>query len=306
MASIPGCRVAALCDPDAGAAQALAQITGARVYADYSELLVDPEVNAVSLCTPGHLHAPLGIKAANQGKHVLVEKPMAVCPRDAGELAESCGRAGVVLATAHQNRYKGPVRALKEAVERGLLGRILHGAAVLRWNRNMDYYLQKPWRGDPSRGGGVLLNQAIHNIDLLQWILGPVKSVYGCTGRGVVPITTEETAAAVLEFGSGALGVIEASSAVYPESLEETLAVFGSRGTVILGGRSIGRVIRWDLQDKTAPPADHIPDAGDPGGYRPLLEDWLDCIRTGRRPLTGGREGIKPLEIIAAIKGTPA
>jgi len=300
--SLPGCRLAAVYDVDIAAAKKLARSTGAVAYRSYEELLADPEVDVINLCTPGDLHSSLGIKAARRGKHVLVEKPLAVNLDDADALIEACERAGVILVTAHQNRYKEPVRALKTALEHGRLGHIYHGSAVLRWNRNANYYLQKTWRADASRGGGVLLNQAIHIIDLLQWMLGPVKVVYGQTCKAMPNIKAEESAAAVLQFTSGALGLIEACSSVYPENLEETLSIFGCSGTVILSGKSIGEVKKWDFVAETPEPSDYINDPQDPGGYRPLLRDMTECIRTGRRPLVDGREGRKPLEVIQAIK----
>jgi predicted dehydrogenase len=302
LSNMPGCRLVAVYDVDNMAAEKLARSTGVQIYRSYDDLLADPGVDVVNLCTPGSLHAVLGIKAASHGKHVLVEKPMAVTLEDADALIEACDRAGVVLVTAHQNRFKGPVRALKTALEQEKMGRISHGSVVLRWNRNMDYYLQKPWRADASQGGGVLLNQAIHNIDLLQWMLGPVNTVYGLASSATPSLKAEESAVAVLKFASGVLGIIEACSSVYPVNLEETLSIFGDNGTVILSGTSIGQVKKWQFAVNISKPPDHVVNPTDPGGYRPLLEDMVQCIKTGRKPLVDGWEGRKCLEIIQAIK----
>lgn len=302
IASLPGCCLAAVHDVDFKAAESLAIKTRAIVYKSYDDLLADPGIDVVNLCTPGYLHHVMGIKAAACGKHLLVEKPLAVNLEDADALIDACDRAGVILATAHQNRYKGPVLELKKVLEQGKMGSISHGSAVLRWNRNRGYYAQKPWRGDSSQGGGVLLNQAIHNIDLLQWMLGPVKSVYGRISHLSPGILAEEVALAVLKFKSGALGHIEACSSVYPESLEEKLAVFGAQGTAVLSGRSIGQVEKWRFEGETPRPVNYEVNPLDPGGYHPLLQDLIECIKSGGCPLTGGREGRKPLEIITAIR----
>lgn len=300
--SLPDCRLAAVCDVAAAAAESLAGRAGARVYKHYDDLLADPGVDVIIICTPGSTHAALGIRAAARGKHLLVEKPLAVSLADADALIEACDRAGVVLAVAHQNRYREPVRMLKRVIEQGSMGKVSHGSVVLRWNRNLNYYSQKPWRGDSLQGGGVLLNQAIHSIDLLQWMLGPVKEVYGNLLCSCLPIMAEETAVAVLQFESGSLGLIEVCSSVYPESMEETLAIFGNKGTAVLSGKSIGQVKKWCFTEELAKPPDHEIDPLDPGGYRPLLQDLLECINTGNRPLADGREGRKPLEIITAIR----
>lgn len=302
LGGMPGCKLAGVYDVDLAAARALAGGSGVTIYNSFREVLADPLVDVVSICTPADLHPVLGVEAARRGKHLLVEKPLAVDPAAAGVLIETCRRAGVVLAVAHQNRYKGPVQALKQVLADGLVGEVSHGAAVLRWNRNDEYYRQSPWRGDASRGGGVLLNQAVHIIDLLQWLLGPTREVYGGTRHFKPGIKAEETAVAVMRFHSGALGVLEACASVYPSSLEETLAVFGTRGTVILGGKGMGKVLRWDVQEVPDPPPDHRDDPDDPGGYRPLLADLAESIRTGRQPLVDGVEGCKPLHIIAALR----
>ncbi len=300
--NMPDCHLAAVYDVNLKAARELAHLTGALVYRNYDELIQNDSIHVVIICTPANLHVPLGIKAAAHGKHLLIEKPLAVSLEDADILIEACQRAGVILATVHQHRYKAPVKALKRAITQGELGTISHGSAVLRWNRNMDYYTQKPWRGDPLMGGGVLLNQAIHNIDLLQWMLGPVNRVYGQTASSILPIKGEETVIAVLQFASGALGLVEACSSVYPENLEETLSIFGSKGTVILSGKSISQVKRWDLASEVAKPEDYAVDPADPGGYIPVFADLVQCIRTGHNPMVSAQEGRKTLEIIMAIK----
>jgi UDP-N-acetyl-2-amino-2-deoxyglucuronate dehydrogenase len=205
-------------------------------YTEYHELLENPDLDVVSICTPSGMHAEMGIAAAKAGKHVIVEKPMAMSLQDADDLIQACEDNGVKLAVCFQNRFNPPVQKLRRALEEGRFGKLTHASAVVRWFRPQDYYDQAPWRGTRANDGGCLMNQSIHNIDLLQWMMGPVESVFGYTANNLRKIECEDVGVAVLKFKSGALGVIEASTTVYPENLEETLNIFGEKGTVVLGG----------------------------------------------------------------------
>lgn len=200
-----------------------------RCYSDYHEVLACADIDAVSIATPSGLHAEIGIAAARAGKHVLVEKPMAMTLSQADALIEACRSAGVKLGVIHQNRFNASVKTLRQALEAGRFGQLTHGQATVRWNRNDDYYRQAPWRGTREQDGGVLMNQSIHNIDLLQWMLGPADTVFGFTHRAMRPIEMEDVGAAVLKFRNGAIGVIEAASTIYPKNIEETLNIFWDR-----------------------------------------------------------------------------
>ncbi|MFA4886189.1 MAG: Gfo/Idh/MocA family oxidoreductase, partial [Desulfotomaculaceae bacterium] len=227
ISALDECELVAVYDCGQKIAERFAERYAVKAYSDYQKLLEDPGVDVVNICTPSGFHAAMGIAAAGAGKHVLVEKPMALSLEDADALIETCEKAGVKLGVVHQNRFKPAVLKLRKAMEEGLFGKVTHANATVRWNRNKEYYDRKPWRRTKSMGGGVLLNQAIHNIDLLQWMMGKVISVFGYTTSCLNRTAGEDVGIAVLRFENGVLGVIEAASTIYPKSLEETIGVFG-------------------------------------------------------------------------------
>jgi UDP-N-acetyl-2-amino-2-deoxyglucuronate dehydrogenase len=189
-----------------------------RYFTDYHEMLEMPDLDVVNICTPSGMHAEMGIAAAKAGKHVIVEKPMALSLKEADALLNACDENRVKLAVCFQNRFNPPVQKLRRALEEGRFGKLTHASAVVRWFRPQDYYDQAPWRGTWAMDGGCLMNQSIHNIDLLQWMMGPVESVFGYTANNFRKIEAEDVGVAVLKFKNGALGVIEASTTIYPET----------------------------------------------------------------------------------------
>jgi UDP-N-acetyl-2-amino-2-deoxyglucuronate dehydrogenase len=275
-------------------------------YTDYHELLENPDLDVVSICTPSGMHAEMGIAAAKAGKHVIVEKPMAMSLQDADDLIQACEDNGVKLAVCFQNRFNPPVQKLRRALEEGRFGKLTHGSAVVRWFRPQDYYDQAPWRGTRANDGGCLMNQSIHNIDLLQWMMGPVESVFGYTANNLRKIECEDVGVAVLKFKSGALGVIEASTTVYPENLEETLNIFGEKGTVVLGGIAVNKIETWkfaDSKEENGSLGGHQQDVPNVYGFGhdALIEDFIQAIIEDKKPYIDGREGIKALRLVLDI-----
>ncbi|MGB4028012.1 MAG: Gfo/Idh/MocA family oxidoreductase, partial [Acetomicrobium sp.] len=204
------------------------------------------------------------------------------------------------------NRFNPPVQKLRKALEEGRFGKLTHGSAVVRWFRPQDYYDQAPWRGTWAMDGGCLMNQSIHNIDLLQWMMGPVESVFGYTATNLRKIEAEDVGVAVLKFKSGALGVIEASTTIYPENLEETLAIFGEKGTVVLGGIAVNKIETWkfaDSQEENEDLKKHQQDVPNVYGFghNALIEDFIQAVINNRNPYIDGREGKKALAIILGI-----
>lgn len=302
---ISGCSLAAVFDNNSERGKEFAEKYEALFYDDYRAMLANPAIDVVCICTPSGLHAMQGIQAARAGKHVLVEKPMALSLTDADELINTCREAGVKLAIVYQNRCKPVIRELRRAIEAGSFGRLSHGNATVRWNRNDEYYAQAPWRGTAGADGGVLLNQAIHNIDLLQWMMGPVESVFAYTATRLRNIETEDVGVGVLKFISGALGVIEAASTIYPTNLEETFNIFGAKGTVAIGGVTASMVKTWSFEQPRA-----MEDDNRPTGHRDVIEDLLDAIINDRNPMVDGTEGRKSLALVLAMyesasKGIP-
>ncbi len=280
---------------------------GAEPYLDYREMLERAGLDVITIATPSDLHAEIGIVAARAGKHVLVEKPMAMTLASADALIEACSAAGVKLGVIHQNRFNKAIKLTRQAVEQGRFGKLTHGQATVRWTRDDNYYAQAPWRGTRLQDGGVLMNQSIHNIDLLQWMFGPVESVFGYTATNLRKIEMEDVGVAALKFKSGALGVIEASSTIYPKNIEETLNIFGESGSVIVGGIAVNRIECWEFPGADSEKQEIISrQESDPPsvygfGHRELIADMIRAIWEDRLPAVPGEEGRKALEIILAI-----
>lgn len=280
---------------------------GGEPYLSYKDMLELPDIDVVSICTPSGLHAEMGIAAAKAGKHVLVEKPMALSLRDADALISACEQSGVKLGVVHQNRFNPAIVRTRKALEAGRFGPLNMGTAVLRWHRDQNYYSQAPWRGTWAQDGGCLMNQTIHCIDLLQWMMGPVESTHAFTATRMRNIEAEDNAAAVLRFRSGAIGIIESSVTVYPRNLEETLNLFGANGSVVVGGVAVNRIETWRFADGIDSEEQVLTEqTADPGsvygfGHTPLIADFIAAIRSDRPPVVPGAEGRKALEIILAI-----
>ncbi|MDR1961849.1 MAG: Gfo/Idh/MocA family oxidoreductase [Gracilibacteraceae bacterium] len=307
IAALPTAELAAVCDVVLERADRAAVTHGARGYYTYPELLKRADVDIVTIATPSGSHAEIAVAAAQAGKHVLVEKPMAMRAEDLDRMIEACRRAGVKLGVIHQNRFNPAVRALRAALEAGRFGRLTHAQATVRWHRDEAYYAQAPWRGTKEQDGGVLMNQSIHNIDLLQWMLGGVESVFGYTATALRPIEMEDVAVAVLRGAGGALGVIEAATTIYPRNLEETLNVFGATGSAVIGGLAINRVETWDFADGAAEREAMLAarEADPPDvygfGHTALFADMIEAVLEDRPPAVPGEEGRKAVEIVLGI-----
>ena len=305
--ALPEAELVAVCDIVPEAAQAFADKYGAEPYTDYLTMLKREDIDVVTIATPSGLHAEIGIAAAEAGKHVLVEKPMAMTLKTADQLIDACRKAGVKLGVIHQNRFNAAVKLLRKALEDNRFGKLTHGQATVRWNRNDNYYAQAPWRGTKLQDGGVLMNQSIHNIDLLQWTFGPVESVFGYTARFMRKIEMEDMGAAVIKFQNGAIGLIEAASTIYPTNIEETLNIFGETGSVIVGGIAVNRIEVWEFPDSAEEKKKiFAAQEGDPPnvygfGHREIIMDMMQAIREDKEPAISGEEGRKALEIILAI-----
>ncbi len=307
ISSIADAELTAVCDIIPERALEFAQKYGGSSCTDYHELLEREDIDIVTIATPSGLHAGIGTAAARAGKHVLVEKPMAMTLKTADALIEACRTAGVKLGVIHQNRFNKSIKLLRQALESGRFGRLTHGQAAVRWNRDDNYYSQAPWRGTKLQDGGVLMNQSIHNIDLLQWMFGPVESVFGYTATNLRKIEMEDVGAAVLKFKNGAIGLIEAASTIYPKNIEETLNVFGETGSVIVGGIAVNRIEAWEFPGGEAEKQEifEAQESDPPNvygfGHRELFLDMMRAIREQREPALPGEEGRKAVEIILAV-----
>ena len=303
--AVPNAKLVAVCDTNENALKSCTDTYGCLGYNDYKEMLTNPDIDIITICTPSGLRARQSIDSMQAGKHVIVEKPMAMSLYEADAMIAAAEFNNVKLAVVHQYRFTEAIVELRNALEAGRFGKLTHGSAVVRWNRNDDYYKQSPWRGTWAYDGGCLMNQAIHNIDLLQWMMGPVTSVFAYTATNMRPIESEDTAVAVLKFQNGALGIIEAATTIYPENLEETLNIFGTTGTVVIGGGTASKINAWHFpeQDESLEITEltkekpHVYKVG----HAAIIEDMINAITEDKQPAINGNEGRKALEIVLAI-----
>jgi predicted dehydrogenase len=306
--AIAGARLVAVCGRNAERTSAFAARFGAAGYTDDEKFLAHPGLEIVNVCTPSGTHAEWGCRAAAAGKHVLVEKPIEINLERADRLIRACDEAGVKLGVIFQSRFLPAARRIKHAVEEGRLGRLMLGDAYVKWYRAPQYYAPGSWHGTLALdGGGALINQAIHTVDLLRWVMGPAESVFALSGalrhRG---IEAEDTLIATLRFECGALGVIEATTSVAP-GFRRRLEVSGERGTVILDGDVIST---WALEGESESAdtsGEQITDgSADPAaiaaeGHRRQIEDMIMAVIEDREPVVSGREGRKSLELVTAL-----
>ena len=296
------------------AARAIAPQSGTprpAVYSDYRVMLAEAKPDLVTIATESGYHARIAIDCLNSGAHVICEKPLALSIRDADAMIAAAKANGRRLALCFQNRFNAPVQRARKALEAGRFGTMLHGMIQVRWNRNEGYYAQAPWRGTWALDGGTLMNQCTHGIDLLQWMLGEdAVRVQAATRRYLRPIEAEDFGAAIVEFASGAVGIIEGTADVYPTNLNETLSLFGTKGTVVIGGLATNRIETWrfadaaevgDTEEKVLNPSAKDPPSVYGYGHADLFADVLDSIETGSELLVSGEKGKKALEIILAI-----
>ena len=271
-------------------------------YEDYKNMLDEVDLDAVVIATESGYHAEIAIYCMNKGKHVIVEKPMALSTKDAEEMIKVSKANKVKLCVSHQNRFNPPIKKLRKAMESGKFGKLINGTARILWTRNEGYYTQAPWRGTWAQDGGTLMNQCIHNIDLLQWMLGgEVDSIYAECDTFMRNIEGEDFGAILIRFKNGAIGMVEGTACVYPKNLEETLSIFGETGTVCIGGLAVNKIETWKFEgEEMEEGADTTedPDSVYGHGHTPLFKDFIDAIREDREPLVNGEEGKKAMEIV--------
>ena len=289
------------------AAERFAKEKQVRAFASVEEMLACPEIDVVTICVPSGLHAELAIKAANAGKHIIVEKPMAITKEQLDAMEEACTRNGVMLSSIAQSRFTSGVCKAKQAIEDGYIGKMVCADVYMKFNRTQEYYNTGGWRGTKAMdGGGALMNQGIHGVDLLLYLAGDVKSVYAVSKTLVRQIEVEDTLSAVLEFKSGATGVIQATTSVYP-GYPRRLELNGDKGTIVL---EEGNLVRWDMEDTTLPevtlksnvrssasaPTDFSAD-----NHTKQFKDVIQALRNGTKPLVDLREGRRAVDLILAI-----
>ena len=304
---VKGASLTAVCDNDPVRAAAFGKRFNVPHYTDVHEMMRRENPDIVSVLTPSGLHAEHTIALAPYGKHIVVEKPMALTLDDADAMIRACILHRIKLFVVKQNRFNVPIQKLRSAVEAGRFGKLVLGTVRVRWCRTQSYYDQDAWRGTWAYDGGVLANQASHHIDLLEWMMGAVDSVFAKSATALVDIEAEDTAVVLLKFRNGALGVIEATTAARPKDLEGSVSILGEKGTVEVGGFAANAMKVWNFSDKLDGDDEVMgkysvnpPDVYG-FGHHAYYDHVVDCIANDREQLVDGLEGRKSLELIMAI-----
>lgn len=304
VSEIAGAKLVAVADLKERNAKALSDKYGlGRYYLDYHDLLACPDIDVVDVCTPSGTHGEVAMAAARAGKHVIVEKPMEITPQKADAIIAECERHGVKLQVVFPHRFGKGMRQAKATLDSGKLGKVLLGSAACRRYRTQQYYAGSSWRGTWAMdGGGALMNQGIHIIDSFLYLMGPVASVQGRIGAlGHTGIEVEDTAVAVVRFGSGALGTVEATTCAYPD-FGDRIELHAEKGTIVLEGLP-PRLVVWETMDEALriDLGQFDEETAEYAGHRHIIEDMVEAIREDREPSVPGREGRRAVELICAI-----
>lgn len=278
-------------------------------YTDYKEMLAMEKPELVAIATESGKHAQIALDCIENHCNLIIEKPIALSMEDADAIIEKAKKYNVKVCACHQNRFNKSVRKIREAVEKKRFGRLFYGTAHIRWCRDYEYYSRAKWRGTWDQDGGALMNQCIHNIDLLRWMMGDeVSEVVAMTDRLNHPyIEAEDLGIALVKFKNGAYGIIEGTTDIYPKNLEETLYIFGEKGTVKAGGQSVNVIEEWNFSDQLDSPEEvkarfHENPPNVYGyGHTPLYADVIDAINNDREPYVDACAGKRALELVLAI-----
>jgi predicted dehydrogenase len=300
--------IGAFVDPDLSRARQFSEKYGAPAYSSIGEMMqaVGGQIDVFSVLTPSGAHCENVLELAEYDRPIVVEKPMALKLEDADRMIEACDIHGVKLFVVHQNRYNPPIVKAREALEQGRFGRLVLGTVRLRWTRDQAYYDSASWRGTWAHDGGVFMNQAAHHIDMLTWFMGNAESVRSLASTRLVKIECEDTGVAVIRFHSGALGVLEATTATRPNDLEGSISILGEKGSVVIGGFFMNELVTWNFEDRQ-PIDDAVfetsgknpPEAAyNHGEY---LRDVIAAVQMKKAPLVDGLEGRRSLELITAL-----
>lgn len=278
-------------------------------YLDYREMLKKEDIDLIAIATESGKHAQIALECIEAGCNLIIEKPIALSLEDADEIIKKADEKGVKVCACHQNRFNKSIQKIREAVDKKRFGKLFYGTAHIRWCRDHEYYDRASWRGTWEQDGGALMNQCIHNIDLLRWMLGDeIEEVVGMTDRLHHDyIEAEDLGIALVKFKNGAYGIIEGTTDVYPKNLEETLYLFGEKGTVKAGGQSVNVIEEWNFSDMLDDPEEvksrfHENPPNVYGyGHTPLYADVIDAVKNDRPPYVDARAGRRALELVLGI-----
>ena len=280
-----------------------------KFYTDYRALLENEKPELVAIATESGSHARIALDCMDYKCNLIIEKPIALSLDDADAIIKKANEMGVKVSACHQNRFNKSIQKIKEAVDMKRFGKLFHGTAHVRWSRDYEYYSRASWRGTWEHDGGALMNQCIHNIDLLRWLMGgDIVEVVGMTDRLKHDyIEAEDLGIALLRFANGSYGIIEGTTNIYPVNLEETIYIFGEKGTVKAGGKSVNIIEEWRFSDMLDDPEEvkkkyhELPPNVYGYGHIPLYEDVVDAIVNDRAPYIDAVQGRNALEIVLGI-----
>jgi predicted dehydrogenase len=304
---VAGAQLVAVCDTVIEKARTIGKQFSVSHFEDMDDMMQQVSVDVVVVLTPSGMHAEHVVRLSKYGKHIMVEKPMALTLESADSMITACDEHGCKLFVIKQNRFNVPILKMREALDAGRFGKLVLGTVRVRWARHQAYYDQDEWRGTWSMDGGVLTNQASHHVDMLEWMMGDVSSVFARAKTALADIEAEDTAVVTLTFRNGALGIIEATTATRPTNLEGSISILGEHGTVVVGGIAMNKMETWTFEN---PEEDdkHILEeytVNPPNvygfGHQAYYEHVVDCIDNDRRHLVDGLEGRKSIELINAI-----
>lgn len=277
-------------------------------YTDYKKMIEELQPELASIATESGLHAEIALYCIEKGVNLIIEKPMAMSIEDANKIIDLAEKKNVKVSACHQNRFNVAIQKLRKAVESGRFGKLSHGSIHVRWNRNAGYYEQAPWRGTWEQDGGALMNQCIHGIDLLRWMMGDeIEEIYGATRQQFHDyLEAEDVGMAVIKFKNGAIGTIEGTTNVFPKNLEETLYIFGENGTVKIGGTSTNNIDVWDFAVETEEDQENKGLEEETSnvygnGHTSLFADVMDAIENDRKPYVDAVAGRNALEVVLSI-----
>lgn len=281
----------------------------AKVYFDYKKMIEIEKPQLVGIATESGNHAEIAKYCIKKGIHLIIEKPIALSLKDADDIVSLSKEYNVVVSACHQNRFNKSIQKIREAVEQKRFGKMFYGTAHIRWNRGLDYYTQAPWRGTWEQDGGALMNQCIHNIDLLRWMMGnEIDEVFAYTDNlNHAFIETEDFGIALIKFKNGSYGIIEGTTNIYPKNLEETLYLFGEKGTIKAGGKSVNIIEEWLFSDKLDNPEEvkvnfhENPPTIYGFGHTSLYRDVIESIQNHKEPYVTVEDGRRALELVLAI-----
>ena len=304
---IKGAELVAVCDNVFDKAKKIGLLFDVPAYADMDEMMQNENIDIAVVLTPSGLHAKHVINLAKYGKDIIVEKPMALTLDDADTMIEVCDKNFCRLFIIKQNRFNVPVVKLREAHQAKRFGKLILGTVRVRWARHQQYYDQDDWRGTWAMDGGVLTNQASHHVDLLEWMMGDVESVFAHATTALANIEVEDTAVVSIKFKSGALGIIEATTAARPRDLEGSISVLGEKGSVVIGGFAVNKMECWAFEEelegdnKVLEQFSVNPPNVYGFGHQAYYEHVVECISGGGKNLVDGLQGRKSIELISAI-----